>query len=594
VRRAVAPWLGGLAALATWQLVASTGVLDPAVFPGPLAVARAALTDAPPGLVIASALTSLGRVATGFVLGAGLGIALGIAGGWYRGLGRLVQGPLELLRPIPPLAWIPLAILWFGLGEPSKVFVIFLGAFFPVLTSTWKGMRGIDPDLLRAGQSLGVRGGRLLARVALPAALPDIAVGLRIAWSLSFGALVAAELIAADRGLGFMIMHARELGRVAVIVYGIILIGAVNLATDRLIAELVLKRQLRWHFGGRLMQPCVLLLLALSFAAMPAAARAQTPEVKTLVLGFGVDPVFAPHIVAMQKGWFREAGFEAVETRTFTAGALAGEALAAGQIHLWTPGNVPPISMRHNGLPIVVLGTNALAYIEKLVVRKDAGVRDPADLARIRIGLLEGSTASAVLDRLVAHYRLDPKKLQVVNLPPPEQLTSLVSNQIQAFLVWNPWPYLALQKADVKIMHTGTVSHFASDDGKPVRTSHTRSLLVASEAFVRKSPNAARAMMRTLLRAQAYVAEPRNRDEVIELISKQMNQPVEQNRALWGDYAFDFSFDERYVEDMKAYTGFLARTGRIKNPMDPLAYTYTGYVAEFQPAAVTVKGTWNP
>jgi ABC-type nitrate/sulfonate/bicarbonate transport system substrate-binding protein len=227
-------------------------------------------------------------------------------------------------------------------------------------------------------------------------------------------------------------------------------------------------------------------------------------------------------------------------------------------------------------------------------VRKDAGVRDPADLYKIKIGLLEGSTASAVLDTLATRYTLDVKKLQVVNLPPPEELTSLVNNNIQAFLVWNPWPYLALQKADVKIMHTGTVSHFAGDEGKPVRTSNTRSLFIASEVFVRKSPNAARAMMKALLRAQAYVADPKNRDEVIDLISKQMNQPVEQNRALWGDYAFDPRFDERYVEDMKAYTDYLVKTGRIKNPVDPLTYTYTGYVAEFQPSAVTVKGKWQP
>jgi ABC-type nitrate/sulfonate/bicarbonate transport system substrate-binding protein len=337
-------------------------------------------------------------------------------------------------------------------------------------------------------------------------------------------------------------------------------------------------------------------VVALAVGALTGMVGGQTraPEVKTLVLGFGVDPVFAPHIVAMQKGWFKEAGFDAVETKTFTAGALAGEALAAGQIHLWTPGNVPPISMRHNGLPIVILGTNALAYIEKLVVRQDANISQPADLYRARIGLLEGSTASAVLANLSAHYTLDPKRLQVVNLPPPEQLTSLLNNNIQAFLVWNPWPYLAQQKGGVKILHTGTVSHFAGDDGKTVRTSNTRSVFVASEQFVRRSPNAARAMMRTLLRAQAYVADPKHRDEVVEMISKQMNQPVEQNRALWGDYSFDWRFTEAYVEDMKAYTDFLARTGRIKRPVDPLSYTYTGYVEEFQPGAVTVKGTWRP
>jgi ABC-type nitrate/sulfonate/bicarbonate transport system substrate-binding protein len=324
------------------------------------------------------------------------------------------------------------------------------------------------------------------------------------------------------------------------------------------------------------------------------AAPVSGLEVRTLTMGFGIDPVFAPHIIAMEKGWFREAGFERVETRTFTAGALAGEALAAGQIQLWTPGNLPPISMRHNGLPIVVLGTNALAYIDRLVVRTDANVQRPSDLYNIRIGLLEGSVASAVLDRIAEYYRLDVRRLQVVNLPPPEQLTSLINNNIQAFLVWNPWPYLAQQRASVKILHTGIVSQFADDAGRRVQVSHTRSLFVASEEFVRRAPNAARAMMRVLLRAQAYVADPRNRDEVITTLSRFLQQPVEQNRALWGDYVFDPRFDKKYWEDMKVYTDFLAKTGRIRNPVDPLEYTYTGYVEEFNPALVTLKGRWRP
>ncbi len=347
----------------------------------------------------------------------------------------------------------------------------------------------------------------------------------------------------------------------------------------------------------RFLYPLALFLLTGYLILMPAsscAAQTGKPEITTLILGFGIDPVFAPHVVAIKKGWFQEAGFEKIETKTFTAGALAGEALAAGQIHLWTPGNVPPISMRHNGLPIVILGTNALAYIEKLTVRADAGVERPADLYNIRIGLLQGSTASAVLDNLATHYQLNPTRLQVVNLPPPEQLTSLVNGDIQAFICWNPWPYLALQKTQAKILHTGTVSHFAHDKGTKVQTSHTRSLFVASENFIRQYPNAARAMMKVLLRAQAYVANPAHRPEVIRVLSEYMQQSIEQNEALWDDYTFDPTFDESYVQDMQAYTDFLAKTGRIRDPLDPLSYTYTGYVADFRSEAVKVKGKWQP
>lgn len=325
-----------------------------------------------------------------------------------------------------------------------------------------------------------------------------------------------------------------------------------------------------------------------SLADLPA------PEISTISLGFGVDPPFAPHVVAIEKGWFQEAGFENVETKTFTAGALAGEALAAGEIQLWTPGNVPPISMRHNALPIVVLGTNSVAYIEHTVVRSDAGVTTPEDLYNIRIGLLEGSTASAVLNNLAAHYGLDASRFQVVNLPPPEQLTSMINNETQALVAWQPWPYRASQELEVDFVNNGRVSGFPQDAGELVQTSHTRSVWVASEDFVRNNPNAANAMMKVMLRAQAYVANPANRAEVIRLFSEFQEQQIADNEAIWDDYIFDPSFGESYVNDMQAYTDFLAAAGRISDPQSPMSYTYTGYVEEFRPNLVTVQGTWQP
>jgi ABC-type nitrate/sulfonate/bicarbonate transport system permease component len=243
-------WIGVMLVLLLWQFVIVLRLVNPAVFPGPLQVVDAAFTRVPLPDLISNVTASLMRVVIGFAIGAGLGVILGIASGWYRLFGRILWPPLEILRPIPPLAWIPLALLWFGLGEESKIFIISLGAFFPVITNTYKGMIEIDPALLRIAQTMGLRGVRLLAQVAFPASLPDIATGLRVGWSLSFGSLVAAEILAAQKGLGFMIMHARELGEISVIVYGIILIGLLNLITDYLLNKLILQRQLRWHFGS--------------------------------------------------------------------------------------------------------------------------------------------------------------------------------------------------------------------------------------------------------------------------------------------------------------------------------------------------------
>jgi ABC-type nitrate/sulfonate/bicarbonate transport system permease component len=236
-----------LGVLVAWEAVTQSGLVSPLIFPPPIRAVTAAWAKVPPRELWEHVSTSLLRILWGFGIGAGLGIVLGIASGWYRTLGALVRPLIELVRPIPPLAWIPMAIIWFGIEEPSKVFVIFLGAFFPVVTNTYRGMTAIDPILLRAAQTMGLSGPRILLQVAIPAAMPDIATGIRVGWGLSFGVLVAAELIAADRGMGFLIMQAREFGDVGVIIFGIILIGATNLVTDYCIGEVIRRKLGRWH-----------------------------------------------------------------------------------------------------------------------------------------------------------------------------------------------------------------------------------------------------------------------------------------------------------------------------------------------------------
>ena len=237
---------GTLAFLAVWELAARLGPAS-ALFPSPSGAVAEALARLPPATIAGHVVVSLGRIAAGFAAGAALGIAIAVAAGWYRTFGNLVRPVLELLRPIPPLAWIPMAIVWFGLGETSKVFVIFLGAFFPVLTNAYRGITSVDPTLIRAAQTMDVAGLALLRRVILPAALPDIAVGLRVGWGLSFGVLVAAELIAADSGMGFMIMNARQTAEVGVIVFGILLIGLATLATDWVLGTVIRRSVGRWH-----------------------------------------------------------------------------------------------------------------------------------------------------------------------------------------------------------------------------------------------------------------------------------------------------------------------------------------------------------
>ncbi len=239
---------GTVLILLLWEIAVRGGAVDRTIFPSPSIAIAEASQRLSADRVLEHMGWSLYRVFAGFALGALAGTAVGILAGWSAGFGLVARPIIEILRPIPPLAWIPLAIIWFGLGEPSKFFIIFLGAFFPVVTAAYQGVRSTDPVLLRAARTFGLRGWRLLVQVVIPSAAPDLATGLRIGWGLSFGVLVAAELIAADRGLGFMIMNERNTGgSVSVIVVGILLIGLLNLVTDAAIAAGIRRWVGRWY-----------------------------------------------------------------------------------------------------------------------------------------------------------------------------------------------------------------------------------------------------------------------------------------------------------------------------------------------------------
>ncbi|HEX7986291.1 MAG TPA: ABC transporter permease [Duganella sp.] len=251
--------------IALWQAVAMLGWVNPQVLPSPLAVvekwiayllplqpydpaAGGWLAWAVSGELITDSIGSLYRVVVGFVIGAGLALPIGLAMGAkpkvYDWLNPLVQ----LLRPIPPIAYIPLSILWFGLGNPPAVFLIALGAFFPVLMNTIAGVRQVDGIYLRAARNLGATGSTMFIRVILPAAVPYILSGVRIGIGTAFIVVIVSEMIAVNNGLGFRILEAREYFWSDKIIAGMISIGLIGLAIDVGMNKLN-NHLLRWHRG---------------------------------------------------------------------------------------------------------------------------------------------------------------------------------------------------------------------------------------------------------------------------------------------------------------------------------------------------------
>jgi ABC-type nitrate/sulfonate/bicarbonate transport system permease component len=204
------------------------------VIPGPLEVVLRGVEIMASGAFAENATISFVRIVMGFAIGAGIGVALGLAVGAIPLIRSALLPLVEGLRPIPPLAWVPLAILWFGIGDSSKVFVIAVSALFPAFVGAQRGAEGINPTLVRAARSLDVSGLELAVRVYLPSALPMILMGLRLSWSVAFAVLIAAELIAARSGFGYEVIAESRIGRMDGVFFYIIVLGGLSVATDAL------------------------------------------------------------------------------------------------------------------------------------------------------------------------------------------------------------------------------------------------------------------------------------------------------------------------------------------------------------------------
>lgn len=229
-----------------WEAVARSGVFPPILLPPPSVVAMTGLKLVAGGELLGHIGTSLGRVLLGFFLAATLAIPLGIVAGSNALLFNVVDPIVELFRPIPVLALLPLAILWFGIGEASKIFIITYAAFFPIFINTLAGVRYSDPVLIQVASTLGASRAQIFYRVVLMCALPSLAVGIRLGLGFAFLALVAAELIASTRGLGYLIMDSRLTFQTDRSMVGIVSLGVLGFLINN-----ILVRVERWALAWK-------------------------------------------------------------------------------------------------------------------------------------------------------------------------------------------------------------------------------------------------------------------------------------------------------------------------------------------------------
>jgi len=242
------PWLVPLLLLAVWQLSAQSGWLSTRVLPAPLDVLKATTRLALSGELLTHVKISAGRALAGFAIGGGTGLVLGLLTGSVRWAETLLDTTLQMIRNIPPLALIPLVILWFGIDEAAKLFLVSIGVFFPIYINTFHGIRSVDKGLIEMGRSYGLRGWSLYKEIILPGALPSILVGVRFSLGLMWVLLIVAETISAQAGIGYMTMNAREFLQTDIVLVGILLYAFLGKLAD-VLAKTLERYWLRWHPG---------------------------------------------------------------------------------------------------------------------------------------------------------------------------------------------------------------------------------------------------------------------------------------------------------------------------------------------------------
>jgi len=246
--RSITPILFPAILISLWAYLTESGWIAAYLIPSPSTVINTTLEVIGDGTLFHDAWISVSRMLQGFFLAIVVGLGFGILMGLFVRVDSFFAGVFNLVRVIPPLAWIPIIILWFGIGETSKIIIIFKGAFFPILLNTIQGIERVPKGYLEVSKLMDVSKKRILLNVVIPAALPSILVGIRLGLGSAWMSVVAAELIASNSGLGYLITQGRELSQPDVMVLGMVMIGVIGVLMDYII-KLIQSRVLSWQPG---------------------------------------------------------------------------------------------------------------------------------------------------------------------------------------------------------------------------------------------------------------------------------------------------------------------------------------------------------
>jgi sulfonate transport system permease protein len=246
VWRAFLPWLVPIATIIIWQILSQRGVISAKVLPAPLEVLQVGIKLTQSGELVKHLAISGTRALVGFAIGGGIGFLFGLINGSFAIAETLLDTSLQMLRNIPHLALIPLVILWFGIGEEAKIFLVIIGVMFPIYLNTYHGIRTVDAGLIEMGRVYGLNPLQIFWKIVLPGALPSVLIGVRFALGIMWLTLIVAETIASDSGIGYLAMNAREFLQTDVVVFAILLYALLGKLAD-VAARFLESILLQWH-----------------------------------------------------------------------------------------------------------------------------------------------------------------------------------------------------------------------------------------------------------------------------------------------------------------------------------------------------------
>jgi sulfonate transport system permease protein len=239
-------WIVPIVILVAWQVAAQMGWILVRILPSPLTIVKAAVKLASSGELLTDITVSTGRALSGLLVGGSIGFLLGMSNGLFKLSEKLLDTTVQMVRTIPNLALLPLVILWFGIGDSARLFLVSFGVFFPIYINTFHGIRSVDPDLIEMGQVYGLSRWQLFREVIFPGALPSILVGVRLSLGIMWLTLIVAETIAVESGIGYLAATAREFIRADVLIFVVVLYAILGKLSDA-VTRLLERRLLKWQ-----------------------------------------------------------------------------------------------------------------------------------------------------------------------------------------------------------------------------------------------------------------------------------------------------------------------------------------------------------